>query len=400
MTKCDRMPSFTRTRWNASRHSSAIAVLLTACLTVIWVSPAALAADSEIRVQGTRPQLMFACELDTPKLQALFADPSVITDLKELNAGISLALGDLNSGRAQVVRQLNQAGVPVIAWLALPADQGYYLNANNAPAATERFAEFEKWTAQNGLRWAGMGLDIEPSLTDWGAIQQGQKWRLAVTLFQRAFDGGRVNRGRAAYASLIQQMRAHGYTVQTYQLLFLADERRVHSRILERLFGVVDVSSDHEALMVYSSFNHVLDAALVWGYGPDAHTLVVGSTASAGSPELDSKFGPLSWEELSRDLIVASHFSREVGIYSLEGCARKGFLSRLKTLDWTQTITLPAAAVSKVHRLRRGVQTVLWIASHAAYFAAAALLGMVWLVRRWVRRRRKPQPTTPHPAFA
>jgi hypothetical protein len=140
--------------------------------------------------------------------------------------------------------------------------------------------------------------------------------------------------------------------------------------------------------MVYSSFNHALDAALVWGYGPDAHTIAVGSTASAGSPQLDAKFGPLNWDEFSRDLIVASHFSHEVGVYSLEGCVRQGFLPRLKTLDWTQPVTLSSATVEKVRKFRQRVQTILWVASHSLYFAAAAVLAVVGLVLYWRSRRR------------
>lgn len=363
--------------------------LLAGCLIAGWGRAFAASSDAvQIEVQGARPQLMFACELDADKLQALFADPAVIADLKDLNAGLSLALVDMSSGRAQVVRRLNEAGIPVVAWMALPREQGYYLNADNATAAAARFAEFEKWSAENGLRWAGIGLDIEPSLGDWTTIQQGRMWRLVRTLIGRAFDGKRVSQARSDYAALIRKMQSRGYTVQTYQLLFLADERRVHSTVLERLFGVVDVRSDDDVLMVYSSFNHALDGALVWGYGPDAHTVAVGSTASAGGAALDAKFGPLNWDEFSRGLIVASHFSREVGVYSLEGCVRQGFLPRLKTLDWTRPVTLSSATVGKVRRFRERVQTILWIASHILYCAGAVLLAIGALVVYWRRRRR------------
>jgi hypothetical protein len=305
--------------------------LLAGCLTAGCGRAFAASSEApEIKVQGTRPQLMFACELDADKLQALFADPAVTADLKELNAGLSLALVDMSSERAQVVRRLNEAGIPVVAWMALPKEQGYYLNADNAGAAAARFAEFEKWTGENGLRWAGIGLDIEPSLGDWTTIQQGRKWRLVRTLVGRAFDGKRVLQARAAYAALIGQMQSRGYMVQTYQLLFLADERRAHSTVLERLFGVVDVRGDDEVLMVYSSFNHALDAALVWGYGPDAHTIAVGSTASAGSPQLDAKFGPLNWDEFfARSDCGQSFFARGGRLQPGRMCA-PGILAALE----------------------------------------------------------------------
>jgi hypothetical protein len=84
------------------------------------------------------------------------------------------------------------------------------------------------------------------------------------------------------------------------------------------------VNANDEALMVYSSFHHALDGALVWTYGADAQSMAVGSTASTGNAETDAKFGPLNWEEFSRDLIIASHFSKLVGVYNLEGCISAG----------------------------------------------------------------------------
>lgn len=346
------------------------------------VSPA-----GDVVVQGKRAGLVFASDSDTPKLKTLFADPTLIPDLKDLHAGVALSLPELSPERAEVVRRLNDAGVPVIAWMALPASEGYYLNASNAGAAEKRFADFEKWTSENGLRWAGVGLDIEPSLGDWAQIQHG-RWRLLTTLAERAFDGQRVVRARTAYQNLIREIEAHGYPVQTYQLLFLADERRVHTTVLERLFGIVDVRGNEEALMVYSSFNHVLDGALVWAYGPDAETIAVGSTAGSDDPKLDQKFRPLDWDEFSRDLIVASHFSRVVGVYSLEGCLRQGFLAKLKNLNWERPVTLSAASVSKARSFRRRVQTVLWIAAHVVYIAIACLLLVGWWLAWWRKRRR------------
>lgn len=355
-------------------------------LSIVVLRSAFAAGLSDVRVRGQRADLVFACDSDTPKLQKLFADPTLIPDLKELHAGIALSLEDLSPERAEVVRRLNEAGVLVVAWMALPHSEGYYVNASNAAQTEKRFADFEKWTSGNGLSWAGVGLDIEPSLGDWAEIQQG-KWGLVTTLLRRAFDGQRVMRARTEYQKLIERIQADGYAVQTYQLLFLADERRVHSTVLERLFGIVDVRGDDEALMVYSSFNHAIDGALVWTYGPDAQSIAVGSTASTGDAKTDAKFGPLNWEEFSRDVIVASHFSKLVGVYSLEGCVRQGFLAKLKSLDWKQTVTLSGAAVAKARAFRHKVQTVLWIASHVVYIGLVFLLLIAWLAWWWRRRR-------------
>ena len=337
---------------------------------------------------GTRPQLIFACcNQGNEAFSALFADPTVFADLKELHAGLAVGTDVLSPDRAQLVHRLNEAGLPAVAVIVLPGGQGYYVNANNAPQTERSFAEFEKWSKQNNLQWNAVVLDIEPDFREF----LWPKWRLAWTLLRRGFDGERVSGSRQAYAALIHEMQAHGYRVQTIQFIFMADERKVHSTVLERLFGLVDVRGDEEVLMTYTSFNHKAGAAMVWSYGQDTQALAVGSTLGSGDAALDARYGSLNWEEFSRDTIVASHFSRQVGVYSLEGCVRQGFLPRLKAMDWNQGVEIPAEALARMHRFRAVVQGILWTASHLPYFASAFLIAVIWFVRRQIRRKNAPR---------
>ena len=71
--------------------------------------------------------LTFFCELDTPELEALFADGTLIAQLAALRARVSLGLRDLSAARAAVVHRLGAAGIPTIAWQLLPDEQGYLL---------------------------------------------------------------------------------------------------------------------------------------------------------------------------------------------------------------------------------------------------------------------------------
>ena len=362
------------------------AVELTLCVTLFIAARAFLAErllDRGARqVRVTAPaghaQLNFACQMETATLQSLFSDPDVIRDLRLLNAGVTLSLIDLSPGRAQVVRQLNSAGIPVTAWLALPGQQGYYLNASNAAQAELRFTEFQKWTIDSGLRWSGIGLDIEPNLQEFTSFG-----RAASAALKRVVDPNTVTRARIAYRAFIARIEAAGYRVETYQFPFIADEREVHSTLLERLFGIVDVRGDSEVLMLYSSFNRPADSALIWQYGPSAQRIVVGITA--GDPQPGVRRGTLSWEELSHDVIVASHFSPVVGIYNLEGCVRRGLLAQLIAFDWNQPVIISADQNRQVIRLRARVQAALWTLSRLPYFALAMLLAETWFL---LRRRR------------
>src|SRR5690242_3082673 len=114
----------------------------------------------------SQPHLTFFCELDPPALETLFREPQVLADLSALEAGVSLGLLDLSPERAAVVKRLNEAGIPVNGWLLLPREQGYWFNLDNVTAAVARYTEFKQWTQDHDLKWAFVGLDIEPNIQE------------------------------------------------------------------------------------------------------------------------------------------------------------------------------------------------------------------------------------------
>jgi len=363
--------------------ASSLAVIAHLSVAAAGLSTAA-ANDLRLSGGGSSPDLVFACDGPTSELDSLFSQSAVISDLQALKAGVALDVPDLTAERARLVRRLNDAGISLTAWLALPQEQGYYLNASNAQEAAAHFADLENWSAANGLRWANVGLDLEPNIQEFGALKQGSKWHLVSTLAVRYFEVERIRQAKLAYSALIREMQARGYRVQTYQFPFIADERAVHTTLLERLAGVLDLQSDQEVLMTYTSFNHKLDSALISAYGPDAQAVAVGSTVGSDS---DPHFVPLNWEEFSRDLKVANHFSHTIGVYNLNGCVRQGFLSRLKTVNWNEQVIIPAESVRQATRFRARVQRILWIGSHLLYFIAVLLSTAALIVVLWNRRR-------------
>jgi hypothetical protein len=382
--------------FTTSQHARSIGLsALLAALLFTGICPPAVASETAgsapagIRVQGSGvpPQLGFACcDQGVEQMQALLADPEVIASLKDLHAQVAIPTLDFTPQRADAVHRLNQAGIPVIAWMELPEAQGFYLNADNAPEAAARVAAFEKWTNENNLRWVAVGLDIEPNFSEFSTLK-GHRWRLVATLLRHSMDGERVARARQAYSLLIREIQSRGYPVQTYQMPFLPAERSAHSDLLDRLLGTVDVRGNEEYLMLYSSNARQVGAAMIWSLGRGAEAISVGSTD--GDAPAGSGTGPLNWNEFSRDLIVASHFSKDIGIYNLEGCVRQGFLPRLKTMDWSQSVIIPGESVARTERLGRIIRIALWIGSHLLYFILAALLLIFWLAWRWRLRKKK-----------
>lgn len=198
------------------------------------------------------PMLTFFCELEADALQALFADLSVIKDLVALEASVSLGILDLTSERAGVVHSLNEAGIPVIAWQLLPMEQGYWFNVSNAAQASARYGAFKGWSAEYGLQWAGIGVDIELDIRDLRQIMD-DKLRLISTLLSRLFNTERVRTAQAAYNALLTEMRVDGYRVDSYHLPLIIDERKAGSTLLQRVAGLVELRADREVLMLYTS---------------------------------------------------------------------------------------------------------------------------------------------------
>lgn len=368
-------------------------IALLACLVLVAAPATATATPPEIRIEGSgvRPQLGFACcDQGIAPMQALFADHDVVAALHDLHAQVAVALADFSPERAQVVRFLNQQQIPVIAGVTLQTKDGPYFNADNADEAPAQIAAFEKWTRENGLRWNAVGLDIEPNFGELAALKR-HRWRLLTTLLRDSLDGKRIERAQEAYSVLIRQIQSQGYLVETYTLPYGPVERNLHTTLLDRLLGTVDVRGNENDLMIYTSYARPVGSAIILDLGPHAQGIIVGVTD--GLPPAGSGFGPLDWDEFSSDLIVASHFAHHIGVYNLEGCVRQRFLPRLETMDWGGAVVIPAASVSRAKRHVMLLSIALWIGSNLPYLAAAAFLFAVFCIWWWrVRRLRSTPP--------
>jgi len=107
-----------------------------------------------------KPELTFFCELHTEQLTRLFEDRFVIDDLNNLGAVLSLGILDLSEERAEVVKRLNKAGLPMVAWLLLPEEDGYWFNVTGSTLTIMRKLSKGTSPSRHGLRitsWNGLG---------------------------------------------------------------------------------------------------------------------------------------------------------------------------------------------------------------------------------------------------
>ncbi len=335
-------------------------------------------------MDGLHP-LTFFVELDAPALEALFDDAQVIPTLQQIGAGLAVGLIDLSPGRAQVIRKLNRAGIPLTAWLLLPHAEGYWFNLNNTPQALRRYQDFRAWSRQHGLEWQAVGLDIEPDINTLQMLPR-QPLSALRRMLGKLGDGARLENARRTYQSLVAQIHADGLRAQSYQFCVMLDERRMGSTFLQRLAGVLDLAVDQEVLMLYSSFTRTYGAALLESYAAEAGGIGIGSTGGGVDIEGLADTRPLTWEELQRDLLLAQRHAKELFIFSLEGCIQQGFLARLAAFDWEQPAPPLPENLGRVNAARRLLRGGLWAARRWRLLLAAALV-LWWLKRSTADKR-------------
>ena len=331
-----------------------------------------------------RPDLTFFTELDSEALSTLFEDKTILEKLLTLEASLSLGILDLSDQRAEVVKQLNAAGIPVIGWLLLPEEDGYWFNIDNYEKAAARYISFKAWTRKHNLQWAGVGLDIEMNINDLRQVMaRHQADKFVATLFQRYLNKNRVTRARRVYQALVNVIRSDGYPVESYHLPIIEEERRGRSTVLQRTLGLVDVQADREVLMLYSSFLRPDGAAVLWSYAPNADSIGVGNTGGGVDVEGVIDLEPLSWEEFSRDLRLCVMRNKPVHIFCLEGCVAQGFLSKLEDFDWDKPVPIPER-VNKVKMLRTGGAALLWLLERpwVILLTLATFIGLGFLFKR------------------
>jgi hypothetical protein len=309
----------------------------------------------------TKPKLTFFCELDAQNLSQLFDGRFLIDDLLGLDATLSLGIRDLSDERANVVKRLNKAGLPVIAWLLLPEEQGYWFNNQNYEHAAARYVAFKAWTAQHDLKWAGIGLDIEMDVNDTRQIMEKRQIKPFISkLFHRYLDRQQALKAHRNYQALVELIHADGYLVEAYHIPLISEERRGKSSVLQRTLGLVDLNTDREVLMLYTSFMRPNGEAILWSYAPDADAIGVGSTGGGVDIQGVIDLEPLSWDEFSRDLRLCAAHNKPIYIFSLEGCAAQGFLTKLNQLDWGTPVT-PPQRTGRVNAIRTAIAAGLWL---------------------------------------
>jgi len=335
------------------------------------------------------PSLTFYCELESERLIELFSSSQLFDSLILMKAKISLGILDLSQKRAEVVKKLNKNGIPVVGWLLLPKEEGYWFNIGNLPQAKARYDAFQEWTEEHDLQWCAIGLDIEPDINEIKLILD-KKPGIIPKVLQRLFDRKGYYRATDGYQMLVNKIRSDGYFVESYQIPVLADDRKANSFLIRRIGGLVDLHVDREVWMLYSSIFRSIGVGILGSYAPESEAIGIGITGGGVDIEFGSQT-PLNWQEIERDLRLAWHWCDDIYIFSLEGCVEYDYLSKLVNFELDKPILLPDSKISSVNRWRSFLQSILWLGAHfwILVICVLGIFGSLQLIRYWYKNKQK-----------
>jgi len=125
---------------------------------------------------------------------------------------------------------------------------------------------------------------------------------------------------------------------------------------------------------------------ILWSYAPEAAGIGLGVTGGGVDTEAMVDYSSMTWAELSRDLLIAAHWTQNIYIFSLEGCVAQGFLERIACLDWSQPPAMSEIRVKLVDLRRKLLQAFLYLTTNPLLLIGLVAVPFI-LFRR--RKRRK-----------
>ncbi len=164
----------------------------------------------------------------------------------------------VDSTAADLVRHANQLNVPVIAWLVVPVEKGYWASETNAAEIFDAVREWASWKDSERLQFESVALDQEFSWQDLPTYVEN------VT----AADTGRLNSWLRAnidptsqcsafqtYAQLVEWAKSRGISVNAAEAPMVADDLRDGDLALQDALNIAGSSSGYDQLylMAYRS---------------------------------------------------------------------------------------------------------------------------------------------------
>jgi hypothetical protein len=337
-------------------------------------------------IAQAQPKLSFFNEMGGENLKNLFSDTTLIPTLVKLKAEVRMGILDLSVERAEVLKRLNKAGVPVVAWLLLPEEKGYWFHLGNGKLAAERYEEIKRWADNQEIKFKGIGLDLEVNKQEVKDIQNNQ-WGVWLKMVGRLYNKKQIDDALSVYKKLVQKIKKDGFPVESYYIPFIKDEVKNGASALQQFTGILDLPTEKEIPMLYTSFTGNATGLLkIYALDEKVKYPALGSTGGG----VDTTLSTLKWEDLARDLRIVAPIAEEIHIFSLEGAVKKGFLKKLIDFDYKQSVKINAEEVKNVETIRSRILLISNILSYPSLVITLCLVVVglfLWLaykISKWL----------------
>lgn len=330
---------------------------------------------------ATKPKLSFFNEQEGKELKQLFADSTLIPNLQKLNAEIRMGFLDLSPERAEVLKRLNAANIPVVAWLLLPKEKGYWFHSGNSKEAFERYYEVKKWAEKNGITFSGIGIDLELDMNDM-QLYKTNKLKLFGKLVGRLYAKDEFLASKKQYEKLIETMRKDGCKVESYYIPVIKYETAKGQTAIQQVSKFMDLQTDKDIPMLYTSMmGEPYGTLKLLAIDDNLKSVALGSTGGGFDPSLPN----MKWEDLEYDLRLMAKSADELHIFCLEAAVAKGFIPRLIDFDYNVPVKKYPEQVEKVRSKISGIMRLSTILSYPTLLICSILLLfslIVWLIYR------------------
>jgi hypothetical protein len=291
---------------------------------------------------------------------------------------------DLSPERVQVLRDLNTAGIPVVAWLLLPEEKGYWFHSGNADEAAARYVEVRDWAVANNIVFSGIGIDLELDMNDITLFQE-DKLQLLGKVIRRLYAKSEFEQARTDYRALIERIRNDGFSIESYYVPFIRRESQDGRTALQQATGFMDLETDKDIPMLYTSFmGNPYGTLKVMALDENLKYVALGSTGGGFDPSMPS----MTWDDLAYDLRLASRTAEELHIFCLEATVEKGFLPRLIGFDYNVPIPKYPDQITSIEELEQDTMRVSIVLSYPTLMLGVLgvlliglLIGLFVLVR-------------------
>jgi hypothetical protein len=125
--------------------------------------------------------------------------------------------------------------------------------------------------------------------------------------------------------------------------------------------------------------------AIIPVYHQDKMPVALGSTGGGVVIE-GIELKAISWDKLERDILIASKLTDDIHIFCLETSVKKGFLSKIESIDFDQKVL--DIQLEKQKKIGRSVRFILIILNYPFLMTLvilAIMAGIFWGVYRLIK---------------